>query len=50
MESFEEQDRLFVTKIGSFIPTFKTKPKVLKPTANSEGLDLGTVDPLGSRA
>lgn len=27
---FEEQDRCFVTKIETFVPTFKIKPKALK--------------------
>lgn len=39
-----------MTKIESFAPTFKTKPKAPKSAANSEGLDLIAMDLLGSRA
>jgi len=49
LESFEEQDRCFETKIKSFVPSFKTELKVLKSAANAEGLGLGAVDRLGSK-
>lgn len=32
-----------MTKMESFVPTFKTKPRALKPAANSEGLDVRSV-------